>query len=290
MLKFRRIGSVSVVYILIAILGLACSTVRHQNGQRTSSYQQLSKEDKSLADSLVLHALDNEALYTVTGHLKPMSSVADIYVKVPRDSASDNTLYDEKTVEPASIEKLARYQRVVNALQFGDLHFVMSPYRIYTKDRRAMSVNVYRESLVDSMIRANKDFYAQLGFVPGCNPAALISTTENSGLAARYRSYGYLYGYPEHAVRFFVEASMNYHQKGEKTGRQFFNIPVYAGEKGRFVYAISKDTEPSAADSAIYKRAVKSLERYRKLRGQYVRKDKTADVIGLLNALQKEND
>lgn len=290
MSKFRKLKLVSILYIAIAVLGIACSSIRQQGIQHTSSYQQLSKDDRTLADSLILHALDNEALYTVIGRLKPMSSVADIYIKVPRDSASDKTIYYGQSVEPASVEKLARYQRVVNALQFGDLHFVMSPYKIYTKDRRAMSVNVYRTSLLDSMIRANMNFYTQLGFVPGCNPAALISTTEGSDIAARYRSYGYLYGYPEHAVRFFVEASINYNQKGEKTGRQFFNIPVYAGEKGRFVYAISKDAQPGPIDSAIYKRAVQSLEHYRNLRQQYVRKDKTVDAIGLLSKLLRENE
>lgn len=77
---FRRIH---ILYVIFLFLGLGCSSISYQktsdkNVQKSipfPGYEQLSKKDKVLADSILGHALDHEALYSLMGDLKPISSI-----------------------------------------------------------------------------------------------------------------------------------------------------------------------------------------------------------------------
>ncbi len=250
-----------------------------------SAYDRLPAEDKKLADSLLLKAMDNEALYTINSGLKPMSSVGELYFPLAQKDTALKGKREAVSGHAADLAKIARYQAVANSLQFGDLRFLLAPFKMNQGDKRAMFLNVYRQSLVDSLVAANQVFYGQFGFVPGTLPEVLISTTEYEHKYDRYRSYGYLFGYPEHAVTFFVEASRQNDRDGVFVKRDFLQVPVYSVQEGRFVYAVPLGHRPQAADSAIIRRAAFSLERYKKIRARYTRADSSVHVRRLFKKL-----
>jgi len=264
----------------------ACSTPRFAAKQ---AYKKLTPEEKSLADTLIMKALDNEGLYTVMGKLKSMSSVSGLQLAIAQKDSSIKGASDVTNVNSSDLQKLKKYQRVVNALQFGDLKFIISPFKINQNGQRNIQINLYRKSLVDSLINANLSFYGQFGFVSGTQAEILINTTEYESKYDRFRSYGYLFGYPEHAVSFFVDAAISNDKTGDFVKRNFFQIPVHTNLKGHFVYAIPLDSQPGPIDSALYKRAEHSLKVYRKIRHNYMRPDSSVKAFALINKLIKTN-
>ena len=105
----------------------------------------------------------------------------------------------------------------------------------------------------------------------------------------RYRAYGYLFGYPEHAVNFFVEASISEKETGEFVTRDFFSIPVAVGKTGYFTYATPKGYTPIEVDSAIYRAAVSTLDQYISLKPKYSDIDGEVDAVRLISDFWKRN-
>ena len=244
----------------------------------------LSPADQLLADSLLTVALDNEALYTLLGDLKPLSSVATLYLPLARPDSVPATRHRafDAGQRQAALAKLDRYQRAVNALRFRDLRFVLLPFRQADKERRVVQINVYRESGVRRLVADNQEFFGQWGFAPDVEPAVLLTAIEYEDRPLRYRAYGYLFGYPRAAVDFFVAAGEQQRPGQPVVPRRFFQIPVFSGKEGHFVYALPKDQAPTDLDSALYQRALPVLERYRQLRPRYQRPDGTLRATELL--------
>jgi hypothetical protein len=274
------------IFTVGILLIAACSSTRYGAKQ---AYKKLSPEEKGIADTLIMKALDNEGLYTVLGQLKSMSSVSNLQLSVAQKDSSVKGARQVSDVNSADIQKLKKYQRVVNALNFGDLKFILSPFKINSKGQRNIQINLYRKSLIDSLVNANQSFYGQFGFVGDTQAEILINTTEYESSYDRFRSYGYLFGYPEHAVSFFVEAAISNDKTGVFVKRNFFQIPVHSNLKGHFVYAMPLDSKPGPIDSAIYKRAEHSLKTYHKLRNVYMRPDSSVKAFALINKLLKTN-
>ena len=57
--------------------------------------------------------------------------------------------------------------------------------------------------------------------------------------------------------------------------RDFFAIPVFAGETGHFTYAIPKGYLPSSIDSSIYNKAIPTLNKYKRARIMYTKNGQT---------------
>lgn len=138
---------------------------------------------------------------------------------------------------------------------------------------------------MDEVINSHLDFFAYMGIVPGTDPGIVLSTVENQEQILRLRAYGYLFGYPDYAVDFFVEA---YHQ-GKQTKsfveRDFFQIPVFSSKTGHFVYAMPKGHTPTETDSTLYRRALTVLDRYRNIRSTYFNADSTFQSLKLIREL-----
>jgi hypothetical protein len=273
--------------IIVILLITSCSAPRFAVNK---AYKKLSAEEKSIADTLIMKALDNEGLYTVLGRLKSMSTVKDLRLSIAQKDSSIKGASSVTDINSSDILKLKKYQRVVNALDFGDLKFIMSPFKISQNGQRYIQINLYRRSMIDSLINVNQSFYGQFGFVSGTQAEILINTTEHESKYDRFRSYGYLFGYPEHAVNFFVDASISNDQTGVFVKRNFFQIPVHSNQKGHFVYAMPLDSKPGLIDSAIYKRAEHSLNIYRSVRQEYMKPDSSFKALALLNKLLKTNE
>ncbi len=279
-----------ILILSIAIITLlhSCSIPEHTINRQT--FKKLSTDEKKLADTLAKKILDNEGLFTVISRLKPMSSVMGLNLDIAQKDTSISGVRNVTDVQSPDLVKLKEYQKVINAMHFADLGFIMNGYKISNEGKRNIFINIYRKSLIDSLINANQTYFGQFGFVPGSDPRQVILQTEFGNKYDRYRSYGYLFGYPEHAVTFFTEASRKADETKVFVERDFFQIPVYDGPTGHFVYAIEKNTPPTEIDSAIHKRAAFNLELYKKLRNKYKRPDSSIKYMSLLRKLVKMNE
>lgn len=239
-----------------------------------------------LADSILGHALDHEALFSLLGDLKPMSSIGyALSYPLGKDSLQFDgqgyvvNLHDEST--QLSLKELNRWNRVLDALSFEHYQFLLIPFKQVWDGNRNMQILICRTDLLDKLLEAQAAFFAQWGFVPGCDPAVVLTAVEFEQRNDRYRAYGYLFGYPEHAVDFFVDASIHKQKTDEFVARSFFHIPVFAKEKGYFTYALPEDFKPLAKDSVLLQNASVLLKQYQSIRPAYVNKEGKLEAIRL---------
>ena len=242
-------------------------------------------QEQRLIDSILQSALDYEALYTLLGDVKPMSSVKLYRFPLANTDSLKQTSADivDRDKQGVYLDRLYTIQRAVDRLDFPDLKFVMVPYKSPQDNLRLMQLSVVRVSLLDSLLRAEESFFGQFGLVPGADPAIVVSTIENADRYERYRGYGYLFGYPDYAVDFFVKSAFESSRSNEHLPRKFFQIPVYARETGSFTYAYPADHTPTLfSDSTIYYRSEKVLKEYKKIRNTYLNTDSTLRAYQLL--------
>lgn len=138
------------------------------------------------------------------------------------------------------------------------------------------------------VIVRDQAFWAQWGFVPNTNPAVILTANEFEERLDRYRGYGYLFGYPEHAITFFVEAARTEDSTKQFVERDFFQIPVFSSQTGHFTYAIPKGYTPTEVDSALYRRATATLQRYKAVRPHFISQDGRLNASELLRELLKK--
>jgi len=254
----------------------------------------LSEEQRSRADSILAAGLDNEALFTLFAGsgsgsnslpIKPMSSLDGRRLAVARPDSLESGA--RKVVEPdhPDLLEMQDYQEVLSALHCGPLKVLMIPFRITRDGYRSLQVVVVHTDRLDEDLTARAAFWGQWGFVPGVDPATLITVVEFEEAGARFRGYGYLFGYPDHAVDFFVEAAEHQKRTGDFVERDFFQIPVHSRETGRFVYAVPKGHTPLPEDETILAEAARTLAVYRDLRPAFTNEDGTLRATELLRAL-----
>lgn len=282
-----------IIYFAFLLISFGCKLSPVATSQQSTQarevfpgYEQLSATDRDRADSLIAFALDHEALYSLMADLKPISSIGfSLSYPLGKDSTQQDGQYDVVNMSVDSVQAFVRdiesWNRVLDALSFGDYQFMLLPFRQVWDGKRNMQVLLCRVDLIDDLLQEQAPFFAQWGFVPGTDPAILLTAIEFEEKHDRFRSYGYLFGYPRHAVDFFVEASLQQEETGEFVSRDFFQIPVYAKEKGYFTYAVPKDYEPGSRDSLIYNSAQQVLEEYRQLRPEYLDEQGNLEAIEL---------
>lgn len=260
----------------------SCSTRKGQsiagNPYSLNAYQ------SHLLDSILQFGLDHEALYTILGNVKPMSSLVAFYYPIANDDSTLKTSGNiiNKREQGQYLDEIQTIQGIVNKLNFPDLKFVVVPYQAAQGKTRIIQVSVIRVSALDSLLKAKESFFGQFGLVPGVDPIVVMSVIENADRYERNRGYGYLFGYPDHAVDFFIDATKEFYDTGNFAKRKFFNIPAYAGKEGFFVYANPADYTPTAIDSTIYHRAGEILKEYKQIRPHYLKSDSTVQAYKLL--------
>lgn len=256
--------------------------------------EHLSEAQISRADSILAAGLDNEALFTLLGAsgaalgalpLKPMSSLDGRRLQVARPDSIDPGERDVVFADHPDLVEMRDYQEIIGALQCGPLQVVMTPFRITREGVRNLQVVVVHRERLNEDLRERAFFWGQWGFVPGVDPATLVTVVEFEEAGARFRGYGYLFGYPDHAVDFFVEAADHQVRTGDFVERDFFQIPVHSRETGRFVYAVPKGHIPLPEDEAIREEAARTLTRYRDLRPAFMNADGTLRAMELLRTL-----
>jgi hypothetical protein len=250
------------------------------------NYETLSAEEQAQADTLLAQALDHEALYSLMGNLKPMSSIGfSLSYPLGKDSTQQDGQQAIVATQVDSIQmalaELKSWNRILDALSFDNYQFILVPFKQVWKGKRNLQILLCRTDLLDSLLVAQAPFFAQWGFVPGTAPEVLLTAIEFEERNDRYRAYGYLFGYPQHAVDFFVEASREEQKTGEFVKRSFFHIPVHARERGHFTYALPKNLQPLSQDSTTYYQAVDILERYRQIRPQFTNTQGELSAVAL---------
>lgn len=236
-----------------------------------------------LRDSILQQGLDGEALYTLMGDIKPLSSV--VAFSLPIGNADSSMRLDEAVLPIDSLRYLARInqiQQAVALIDLPDLKFVLVPYRSAYSKNRILQLSVIRVSKLDSLLEAKSQFFGQYGFVPGTDPAVLLTVNEYEKKYERLRGYGYLFGYPDYAVDFFVRAFQQSDATGKHVSRKFFHIPTFEREEGNFVYAYPIDYTPGPQDSTLYRRSETVLKEYKLLRSRYIKSDSTLSAYELL--------
>ena len=209
----------------------------------------------TLADSLAKEILENEGLYTVMGGLKPMSTVMQFGFEI-------DTVTQEYLDEIKVNRKLNELNNAIGLLENDIIGFAILPFKAVHGDKRIFQINVYHKQSVRDLIVAKSSFFLKRGILPEMLFSQIITMVEFGDSSERFRAYGYLFGYPDHAVDFFVEASESYKNTKEFVERDFFQIPVPSKVDGHFVYAVPKGYEPQEIDLGIRELAGKLLDSY----------------------------
>lgn len=265
-IKLRLCHSLVLFVMLFSITQTACNTPKHLIGK---AYKEMNTSEKQLADSIIAYALDHEAIFTLIDTLKPMSSVQ--FYQVPVFSTNQQQ-------KDSAVLAISNIQSVINQLSVGDYQFILNPFERADSIYRNMEIYVFRKSRLQSILNSHAAFYNKWGITSTANPATVLAITEYEHKYDRWRSYGYLFGYPDHAVDFFVAAGKCQDSTKEFVNRDFFAIPVYAGEKGHFTYAVPKGYQTDTQDSTIYFKAITTLAKYKKAREINYNKRKSGSI------------
>lgn len=239
--------------------------------------EQLPADLRKKAESVLLNALDSEALFTFIGGMKPMSSGFATY---------------RITVGAPDTRELADARRILSTFRCGDAYQaeVLPFHRVSShKDpatgkeipSRFLEAVLFHRPTVARMVKQYANFFTPYGITPEMDPLGVALVIEHDPTTARNRGLGYLYGYPKHAVDFFVASA---DAQGETRGivpRDFIQIPTFKSPTGQFVYAVPKGHQETEEDRTLRDRAGRILAAYRERRARYVGEGKPG-VVALL--------
>lgn len=247
---------VAAMVVAFALLFLGgCVTNGARTVYRDASLSSVAERDQIFCDLLV-KALDYEALYTLAGGLKPMST------GIWRGSF---TVDEPELSELRSVR--AALAPLRNDLWYADVQVFNN---IHEGERSVHAFVVHRGAL-SRMIERFNPFWSPWGITLCTHPSEVVAIVDRMPRADRWRGYGYLFGYPADAVDFFVEAGLaaeDDREIGPGKDRRFIQIPTFAAETGRFTYAVPVDHVPTAADEALAREASRILAAYSERRGR----------------------
>lgn len=275
---------------LLLVLASCATTSELNVGSKISFWNlsHLSESELQIANELLSYGLEHEALYTLLDTLKPISSLGFSlsYQIAKTDKMKDG---DRSVVDLSSdstqmaLAELRKWNNVLTSLSNEKLSFHLIPFKYTYEGKRNLQILVCRRDLLTKLLSQKTEFFGQWGFTPNSDPATVLNTIEYESRNDRYRAYGYLFGYPEHAVDFFVEASVSEEETGEFVTRDFFSIPVAVGKSGFFTYAIPKGYTPDEHDSSIYFAASTTLDNYERKKANYSNSEGQLDAIRLIS-------
>lgn len=259
---------------MVPLLAAFISAATGQEGQRPDEdrfrhepsqcfdLSMLEENDRRAADELFLKILDSEALYTVVGGLKPISSG---FVRFTVDADAPN------------LEGVDSARRLLHYFRCGDLvyatvyHFRKTYENSKTgkKQRYYDGVAIARQAL-KRIVKEYEAEFARLGVSPHSDPMEVVLAVEHSEELARWRGYGRLFGFPSFAVEFFVDAGRRQMETGEFVKRRFISFPTFTREERGFVYAVAEDHEEEESERRLRASVNAVLAEYRQRRKKYI--------------------
>ncbi len=259
-----RNSTVALIVFLLTSVAVSASSER----SACFPFEQLPDTERARAETLLLKALDSEALYTIVGGIKPMSSGFSNYSILARMPRND----EAKAERDASLAQLEADRRSLTLWQCGknELFAEIQHFsRVFDGKRNSEAVVFNRRSLRE-MLSLRSAFFDRWSITPSSHPLQVLYAVENADLTPRFAGYGYLFGYPDHAVRFFVEAANSEELTGEFVDRDFYSIATVVSSTNRFVFAVPKGHRETPADRELKERAERVLTEYKVRRARYI--------------------
>lgn len=278
-------------------------------GQRAECFpfEKLSPEKRKKAEEMLLKALDSEALYTIVGGLKPMSSgfasfqftireprgvieseAVELLQKYPTEDSRKNlpdaekrkvTTADNFLKRKNTIRQIDETREILAHFRCGDNLFAEVQHFAETFEGKRFSETViFNRNSLRKMLKDKSDFFVRFGITENSHPLEVLYAVEYNKTGARFGGYGYLFGYPDYAVRFFVQASDEEEFSGKFVERDFYSIPTFSNPKNRFVYAVPKDHIETETDKALKAKALKIFDEYKTRREKYIGEGKKGVV------------
>ncbi len=267
-------------------------------------FEKLPAEERKTAEELLLKALDSEALYTIVGGLKPMSGGFQSFQmqvnlsRVEFNEAEKNVSeLEAKTAEgltPAEKSRLNQAKQTIERKQVLDkinetknifahwrcgeeLFADVQHFSRVFEGKRYFDTIVFSRSSLRRKLSEKADFFSRLGILSNSHPLEVLYAVEYNETSSRFAGYGYLFGYPDYAVRFFVQAADEERFTGKFVERSFISLPTFAGEN-RFVYAAPKDHTQNEFDKNLRARAEPVFNEYKRRRAEYIGEGKKGVV------------
>lgn len=262
-------------------------------------FERLSPEKRQRAEALLLRALDSEALYTIAGDLKPMSSgfasfefatrevrgilepeAMELTAKYPTEESRRGlakadqarvTLADSFIKRKRSLANIDETREILGYFRCGErLYADVYHFSRTFEGKRFAEAVVFNRSALRDKINEKSGFFARFGVTANSHPLQALFAVEYDETGARFGGYGYLFGYPDYAVSFFVAAADEEEFTGKFVERDFLSLPTFASPTNRFVYAVPKGHTENEADKALKEKALKIFEEYKKRRAEYI--------------------
>jgi hypothetical protein len=211
------------------------------------------------AEELLLKALDAEALYTIAADLKPMSSG---FVSLTFPAAQP---------EPAQVGELRQILASWRCTE--ELSAAVQIFSATHNGEKYVEGVVFNRKRFDAVLQRHTQLFSEIGIAAGAEPLQVVDKVDADPTTRRFSGYGHLFGYPEYAVDFFVQAAEEERKTGRFVERDFLHIPTYVSAQGRFVYAVPKGHIEREEDRFLRSRAEPVLARYRELRALHIRPD-----------------
>jgi hypothetical protein len=288
------------ISFLIALFCLAVTPALAQMGVSRSEcfpFERLAPEQRQKAEELLLKALDGEALYTIVGGLKPMSSgfvSFQVQTRLPRQPETEaekisQLLSGKKTEElnedekrrlnqakqtlerRDALDKLEETRAILEKWRCGDELFASVQHFARPFDgKRFSEAVVFSRPRLRQMLTEKAEFFSRWGITQSSHPLDALYAVEHDATGARFGGYGYLFGYPDYAVRFFVAAADEEELTGKFVERDFYSIPTFGRERNSFVYAVPKGHAENETDKLLRARAEKIFAEYKRRRAEYI--------------------
>ncbi len=225
--------------------------------------ERLPDEERHLSETILLRALDREALFTLVGGVKPVS-----------DGFWSRWAVDRDRSEVASVRNALAAWTCGDAYAAGTLAFSVSD-----QGKRYTSAWVARRPALKACIRRHRADFAHMGLTPDSPPREVMAAIESAEQPGdRWRGFGRVFGYPEHAIDFFTAAGLHQRETGEFVERDFRQVPVFRADTGRFVYAVPEGAAERDEDRRLREEAGPILAYFRALRPRYVGEGKPGAV------------
>lgn len=219
--------------------------------------ESLSPEDRSLSEKLLLDALDSEALYTLVGQLKPVS---------------EGFFQARFRIDPPDLKQLQSIQRALGGWKCGrEIEAGTLVFAKLQQGERYFSAWVANRDSLEEAISRQANFFGTLGLTPSDRAELILLQVERAAESRdRWKGFGHLFGYPDPAVDFFVQAGLHQSETGEFVQRDFRQYPTHSRQEGGFVYAVPKLQSESDTESDLRSKVNRILEDYRQRRDAYV--------------------
>lgn len=228
----------------------------------------LTPDERQEFGELVLRMLDREALFTVAGGLKPMST---------------GFWSHRLSTEYPDLEPLVRTRALLERIDDGEIAAGVMVFAAEWDSKRSAEAFVVHRASMRRMLHEQRAFWAPLGVDPEADPEVVLAIAERLPKLDRFRAYGYLFGYPDAAIDFFVAAAAEQEETGRLVRRRFISVPTHEAETNRFVWAAPEDYAGDPREDEIRATAGPILDGYRQKRERYAERDPAA----LLRAVRR---